>query len=275
MGEDGDGFSLPGVSQPKDTADEDPEPLTARPPSDVGQHDCRLAALIAETALQEVNAYEAMDVTVFMDSERLLAVGRRMHVAGQEATPIPGPHSPESDRLPLLLAQYAKRTRELLELVDFTLEVPTFSFACWEGDAIPAPQPPGLAITLNYVIEGKVELRLPTNDGGTCPCWWLRAMAYVYASSAPTPPQAARPDIRALVLVYQCSLHVLRGTPMPPPPPPSAGLQQMGGNRYAPVDTAWLDLGDHRATLSLPGGLPLVITRPWCPRPPTTTPEGD
>ena len=32
--------------------------------------------------------------------------------------------------------------------------------------------------------------------------------------------------------------------------------------RYAPVDTARLDLGDHQATLTPPGGTPLVITTP-------------
>ena len=30
------------------------------------------------------------------------------------------------------------------------------------------------------------------------------------------------------------------------------------GERYAAVDTAQLNLGDHRATLTLPGGTPLV-----------------
>ena len=46
----------------------------------------RLAALIADTALEEVNPYRAMDFVVFIDSERLSSVGRRMRAAGQEAT---------------------------------------------------------------------------------------------------------------------------------------------------------------------------------------------
>ena len=34
------------------------------------------------------------------------------------------------------------------------------------------------------------------------------------------------------------------------------------GDRYTPVDTARLDLGHHRPTLSPPGGTPLVIATP-------------
>ena len=154
----------------------------------MGQHESRLAALIADTALEEVNRRRAMGVAVFIDSKRVLAVGRRMRAAGQEATPVPGPHSPESDGLSPLLAQYAKRTRELLQLVDFTPGVPSFSLSSWEGDAIPAPHPPGLGITVYYVTEGKVELRPLTPDGSTRPGWWLQAMAYAYAWSAPPPP---------------------------------------------------------------------------------------
>ena len=144
MGDDANGFSLLGVSQLMDTSDEHPESPAAGPPGDMGQHESRLAALIADTALEEVNPCRAMDVAVFLDSERLLAVGRHMLAAGQEATPIPGPHSPESDGLSPHLAQYAKRTRELLQLVGFTLGVPSFSLSSWEGDAIPAPHPLGL-----------------------------------------------------------------------------------------------------------------------------------
>ena len=86
---------------------------------------------------------------------------------------------------------------------------------------IPAPHPPGLRITVYYVIEGKVELRLPTRDGSTRPDWWLQALAYVYASSAPPPPQAVPPDTRDLVLGCHCQVHVPRGTAPPPPPPRS------------------------------------------------------
>ena len=179
MGDDADGLSPPDVSQPADTSDEDPELPAEGPPEgpsgDMGQRESRLAAPIAGTALEEVNPCRALDVAVFIDSERLSAVGRS--------------HSPESDGLSPLLAQYAKRTRELLQLVDFTLGVPSFSLSSWEGDAIPAPHPTGLGITVYYVIEGKVELRLPTPDGNTRPGWWLQAMAYAYAWSAPPPPQ--------------------------------------------------------------------------------------
>ena len=51
-----------------------------------------------------------------------------------------------------------------------------------------------------------------------------------------------------------------REAPCPPPPPVQICIKR--GDRYAPVDTAWLDLGDHRATLTPPAGLPLVIATP-------------
>ena len=98
--------------------------------------------------------------------------------------------------------------------------VPSLSLSSWEGDAIPAPHPPRLGITVYYVIEGKVEPRVPTPDGGTCPGTWLQAMAYAYASSAPPPPRAVPPDNRALVLACRCPVHVRRGTPAAIPPPP-------------------------------------------------------
>ena len=47
-----------------------------------------------------------------------------------------------------------------------------------------------------------------------------------------------------------------------PPPPPPVQKPVKRGDRYAPVDTARLDLGDHRATLTPPGGTPLVIATP-------------
>ena len=155
---------------PAVVSDDDPEQPAAScansPPGGVGPHDSRLAALIADTALEEANPCRAMDVAVFLDSERLSAVGRRMRAAGHDTTPIPGPHSLEGDGLPPLLAQYAKSTRELLQLAGFTLGVPSFSLSNWEGDAIPAPHPPGLGITVYYVIEGRVQLRLPSPEGG-------------------------------------------------------------------------------------------------------------
>ena len=243
---------------------DDPEPPAAghadSPPGGVGPHESRLAALIADTALEQANPCRAMDVAVFLDSERLSAVGRRMRGAGQDTTPVPGPHSPEGDGLPPLLAQYAKRTRELLQLVDFTLGVPSFSLSSWEGDAIPAPHPPGLGITVYYMIEGRVQLHLPTPEGGTRPGWWLQAMAYAYAWSAPPPPRAVPPDTRALMLVCQCPVHVPRGAPTAAPPPVQICVKR--GDRYAPVDTASMDLGDHKATLAPPGGNPLAITTP-------------
>ena len=215
--------------------DDDPAlPAAGRadsPPGELGPHESRLAPLIADTALEEVNPCTALDVAVFLDSERLSAVGRRMRAAGQDTTPVPGPHSPEGDGLPPLLAQYAKRTRELLQLVGYTLGVPSFSLSSWEGDAIPAPHPPGLGITVYYVIEGRVQLRLPTPEGGSRPGWWLQAMAYAYAWSAPPPPRAVPPDTRALVLICQCPVHVPRGTPATAPPP-GPNLRQARG----PVD---------------------------------------
>ena len=153
MGDEANGLSHPNVSQPADPSDEDPE-LPAKgppegPPSDMGEHESRLAALVSDIALEEVNPCRDMDVAVFIDSEHLSAVGRRMRAAGQEATPVPGHHCPESDGLSLLLAQYAKWTRELLRLVNFTLGVSSFSLSNWEGDAIPAPRPPGLGVTVH------------------------------------------------------------------------------------------------------------------------------
>ena len=70
---------------------------------------------------------------------------------------------------------------------------------------IPAPHPPGLGITVYYVIEGKVELRFPTPDRGTRPGWWLQAIVYAYACLAPPPPRGVPPDGRALVLVTRDS----------------------------------------------------------------------
>ena len=82
-------------------------------PGDMGQHESRLAALITDTALEQVNPCRTMDV-VFFDSERLSVVGRRVRAAGQKATLVSGPHSRESDGLSPLVAHYAKRTRDLL-----------------------------------------------------------------------------------------------------------------------------------------------------------------
>ena len=270
-------LSPPEPPQPAVMLDDDPEPpaagLVDHPTGELGPHESLLAALIADTALEEANPCRAMDVAVLVGSERLSAVGRRMRAADQDTTPVPGSHSPEGDGLPPLLAQYAKRTRELLELVGFTLGVPSFSLSNWERDAIPAPHLPGLGITGYYVIEGKVHIRLPMAEGGTRPGWWLQAMAYAYAWSAPPPPRAVTPDTRALVLVCQCPVHVPRGALATAPPPPGQ-ICVKRGDRYAPVDTAGMDLGDHRATLTPPGGNPLANPMPMVRRPPTTEPGG-
>ena len=99
-----DALSPPEPSQPADMSDADPEPPAAgpvdSPTGGVSPHESRLAALIADIALEEANCCRAMDVAVFLDSERLSAVGRRMRAAGQDTTPVPGPHSPEGDAPP-------------------------------------------------------------------------------------------------------------------------------------------------------------------------------
>ena len=74
------------------------------------------------------------------------------------------------------------------------------------------------------------------------------------------PPRAVPPDARALVLICQCPVHVPRGTPATAPALVQVCIKR--GYRYTPVDTARLDLGDHRATLTPPGGTPLVIATP-------------
>ena len=95
MRDDADGLSPTDVSQPADTLYEDPEvpdeDPPEGPPGDTGQHGSCLAAVIVDTALEEVNTCRAMDVTIVMDSEHLSAVGRCMRAAVQEATPVPGP----------------------------------------------------------------------------------------------------------------------------------------------------------------------------------------
>ena len=93
------------------------------------QHASHLVALIADAALKDVNLGKTMDIVVFMDNKCLSVAGRRMHVAGQDATPIPGPQSPESDGLFPLLAQHAKRLRKVLHLVKFTMGIPIFSLS--------------------------------------------------------------------------------------------------------------------------------------------------
>ena len=136
MGDIADGLRHPGASHAADTFDEDPELPAGGPlegaPGHVGPHESCLASLIAHTALQEANPCRAMRAEC------------------PETSPVPGPHYLEGDGLSHLLAQYAKRIRELLQLVDFTGEVPPLSRSSSEGDAILAPNPPGLGITVYY-----------------------------------------------------------------------------------------------------------------------------
>ena len=80
---------------PAVVSDDNPKPPAAGyadgPLGEVGPHESRLAALIADTALDDVNPCRAMDVAVFLDSERLSAVLRRMRGAGQDTTPSSAP----------------------------------------------------------------------------------------------------------------------------------------------------------------------------------------
>ena len=131
-------LEIPGVPLTADASDNDlelgtetvpQEPQTANPTRTNGKPVSRLLALIADTALQEVNPCRAMDVAVFLDSECMSIVGRRMREANQDTFPILGPHSLESDGLSPHMAQNAKRTRELLHLVYFDLGVPTLSLS--------------------------------------------------------------------------------------------------------------------------------------------------
>ena len=48
----------------------------------------------------------------------------------------------------------------------------------------------------------------------------------------------------------------------PPPPPPAVQICVKRGDRYAPVNTVGLDLGDHMASLTPPGGKPLIVATP-------------
>ena len=79
---DANGLSLPNVSQAADAWDSDIEPATGSPPDAGFHHESRLAALIANTAQEQVNPCRALDVAVFPDSERGSAVSRCMGVGG-------------------------------------------------------------------------------------------------------------------------------------------------------------------------------------------------
>ena len=109
-----------------------------------------------------------------------------------------------------------------------------------------------------------MELRLPTPDGRTSPGWWLQAMANAYAWSAP--PRAKQCPRTAGPWCWCASARCISRAAPRPPSPPRMHVCIKRGDRYQPVDAARLDLGDHRVTLTLPGGSPLVITTPMVAR---------
>ena len=84
------------------------------------------------------------NVAAYVDTPRLVAVGRRMHEASNTSTPILGPHSPDGGRLGPAKAAYARRIRDQLCLTDFAEGVPCYELRSWEGDTITNPSPPGL-----------------------------------------------------------------------------------------------------------------------------------
>ena len=53
-----------------------------RPKRHTGTHDSHLVSLVADTVLEEANPCRAVDVAVFLDSERPSAGGRRICAAG-------------------------------------------------------------------------------------------------------------------------------------------------------------------------------------------------
>ena len=61
------------------------------PPLAYNPHVSRLAALIADATLEEVNLCKTMDVVVLSDNRCFSEVVCRMREGGQDASPIPGP----------------------------------------------------------------------------------------------------------------------------------------------------------------------------------------
>ena len=260
-------------------SDDDPEPPAAGhadgPPGEVGPHESRLAALIAHTALEEANPCRALDVAVFLDSERLSAVGRRMRAAGQDTTPVPGPHSPEGDGLPPLLAQYAKRTRELLQLMLYPGS-PLLLPLQLGGRCHPGPSPAG---TWDHGVlrdrgegaappphpRGRLAPRVVAPGHGICVC---------LVCPPPPPPRAVPPDTRALVLICQCPVHVPRGTPATAPTPRSKSASSAGTVTPRSTRRAWTSgiTGPPSPHLE---ATPWPSLRPWWPGPPTTGLGGD
>ena len=64
---------------------------------------------------------------------------------------------------------------------------------------------------------------------------------------------------------YASARYMLPGARRQPPPPPVQPCVKRG-DQYTPVDTASMDLGDHRATPTPPGGNPLAIATPMVAR---------
>ena len=73
----------------------EPHAPSRRPPLAGNPHVTRLAALIADATLEEVNPCKTMDAVVLLDNERLSAQVRRMRAAGQDASPISSPKLPK------------------------------------------------------------------------------------------------------------------------------------------------------------------------------------
>ena len=194
---DAEGLSLPHVSQPADAADDDPEPPTTSPPSAGGQHESRLAAVIADIALEEQNPCRAMDVTVFLDSERWgAACVRRATIPPPSPAPTPlrvTASPPTWHSMPRGRASCSSSSTS-------SRGVPSISLSSWEGDAIPAPHLPGLGITVYYVPPGLVA-------PGHCVCVCL---------VCPTPAPSGTPRQPGL----NASVPVPSACPVWQPPPP-------------------------------------------------------
>ena len=106
------------------------------------------------------------DVAAYVDTLRLVAVGRQMREARAMTTPIVGPHSPDGDNLGQALATCALRIGDQLHLTDFVVESPSYELRSWEGNAIEDPTPKGVGFTTYFVVEGQVELKFAGESHG-------------------------------------------------------------------------------------------------------------
>ena len=258
--DDAGALSPPEPPQPAVMSDDDPRPQVAgpinSPTGEVSPHESRLGALIADTALEEANPCRAMDAAVLLDSERLSAVGRRMRAAGQDTTPLTGPHSSEVDAPPPLLAQYAKRTRGL------HLGGPLLLPLQLEGRCHPGPSPAG---TWDHGIlrdRGEGAAPPPHPRGRHAPRVVAPGHGICVFLVCPAPASGGPPGYPGPGVGMPVPGACPTGCPGDRPPPPQVQMCVKRGDRYAPVDTAGMDLGDHRATLTPPGGKPLVIATP-------------